>query len=84
MQRLSIGASIFLALILAHASFAQTTRSEKLHTCLTGRFPSLCNHGLLTPDQLSAARRGVRAFHNPPLERMTADSLKFFAFEVAH
>jgi hypothetical protein len=41
---------LLFALIAATAN-AQSTRERNLETCLSGRYPSLCDHTLLTPEQ---------------------------------
>lgn len=49
-----------ILLLSAWALHAQTTREQNLRICLSGRYPTLCNHSLLTPDQLKLAREAER------------------------
>src|SRR5262249_4680909 len=41
---------LFLAAIAGTAP-AQSVRERNLQTCLSGRYPNLCDHRLLTPEQ---------------------------------
>ncbi|GEJ56672.1 hypothetical protein [Anaeromyxobacter diazotrophicus] len=49
--------SLMVATLIAAAAPA---RADNLETCLTGRYPTLCKHKLLTKDQLTAVREAER------------------------
>jgi hypothetical protein len=51
---------IVLTVVLATSVASQSSESRNVDVCLSGRYPSLCNHSLLTPDQLQAARAAER------------------------
>ena len=55
MTRQFVGAA-FLALVLFNAKTAkgQSSDAQNLETCLSGKYPILCKHALLTPEQQRA------------------------------
>src|SRR5690349_14569210 len=59
MARRSTAFTLTVALIAATAS-AQTSRDRNLQTCLSGRYPTLCNRSLLTPEQAKQATLAER------------------------
>lgn len=53
----------FLVLASGSPSFGQGTEAKRrnLETCLSGQYPILCKHSLLTPDELERVREAERA-----------------------
>lgn len=45
-----------LCVVVAAPSLAQQGRDRNLETCMSGRYPALCNYARLTPDQLRQVR----------------------------
>lgn len=48
--------TLALSLVATATSHAQQPRDRNLETCLNGKYPALCDHSRLTPDQLRAAQ----------------------------
>lgn len=44
--------TLLLAIVFTSGLLAQTRQEQNLKTCLTGKYPALCDHSLLTSDQL--------------------------------
>jgi hypothetical protein len=53
-------ASAALSVLVAAQTAAGTDRDTNLKTCLTGKYPALCNHDLLSGDQLNRVREAER------------------------
>ncbi len=53
---------IFLVLAVLYSTglLGQTGREQNLKTCLTGKYPALCDRSLLTPDQLKSVLEAER------------------------
>jgi hypothetical protein len=45
-----------LGLVVEEPSYAQQGRDRNLETCMSGKYPALCNYSRLTPDQLRQVR----------------------------
>ena len=43
---------IAIAVCVAASAFSQEKPQRNLETCLSGKYPALCDHRALTPDQL--------------------------------
>ncbi len=52
--------TLLLAILCSSGLLAQTSREQNLNTCLTGKYPALCNHSLLTADQFTLVREAER------------------------
>lgn len=46
--------------VIAATAFSQTNRQQNLQTCLTGRYPALCDHTLLTAEELKLVSEAER------------------------
>ena len=49
-------ASAIVLLVTGVSAYGQATDQQNLHTCLSGRYPALCNHRSLNVEQLQEAR----------------------------
>jgi hypothetical protein len=56
MREIGRVALILLLFAASQAVYAQQTRERNLQTCLSGKYPALCNYSLLTPEQLKQAK----------------------------
>jgi hypothetical protein len=51
---------LLLAILCNSALLAQTNRGQNLNICLTGKYPALCDHSRLTPEQLKLVLEAER------------------------
>ena len=58
--------------LLSESELAQVIsaeRTENLRTCLTGRFRSLCDYSLPTPEQADASRKAEQSFRESAVQQ---------------